>query len=129
MKLLWQPPSFLAAQGGEVELQVVASGGVLAYQWFHGASGDISHPVAGANGPQFTAGVPSLGMTLRQRKNADASCSYESSGDLMSWSLYQDHWEILDGDVEGDGSTELIRVILPLDAGGQGFLRVKIIDP
>jgi len=56
---LVQPPASLkAALGDTATLNVRAYGsGPLSYQWYAGESGDVSHPIAGANGTSFTAPV------------------------------------------------------------------------
>lgn len=58
-----QPASTLAAIGATASLSVTASGKGLAYQWYQGASGDMSHPLVGADQPVFT--TPALSETTR----------------------------------------------------------------
>lgn len=74
-------------------------------------------------------GVPSLEMTIRKRRVSDVAIRYESSVDLKTWSDKQLNWMIFDADADGDGTTELYRVYLPLDSAGRGFMRVKVSDP
>lgn len=50
-----QPASLTVTPRQAVQLYSQGSGGgVLAYQWYAGASGDVSHPVAGATASSFT---------------------------------------------------------------------------
>ena len=46
----------------EATFAVAASGYGLRYQWYQGASGDISHPMEGGNQPGFT--TPALAETI-----------------------------------------------------------------
>jgi predicted outer membrane repeat protein len=56
-----QPASTVAAIGATATLSVTASGKGLTYQWYQGASGDMTHPMEGANQPVFT--TPALSET------------------------------------------------------------------
>ena len=57
--LLNQSVGARVARGQDASLAVAASGNGLAYQWYAGVRGDLSQPVAGANGPQLTLTAPS----------------------------------------------------------------------
>lgn len=57
-----QPPSI--STGDNATLSVTAGGGMLVYQWFQGASGDISLPVAGATGPQMVTPTLTAGQNF-----------------------------------------------------------------
>lgn len=60
--IVTQPQSQSIASGGSATLSVSASGaGPLNYQWYQGASGDTSHPMAGATSASFT--TPALSAT------------------------------------------------------------------
>jgi predicted outer membrane repeat protein len=56
-----QPSNTVVTIGTTAALSVTASGKGLAYQWYQGASADTSHPMAGANLPDFT--TPALSQT------------------------------------------------------------------
>ena len=56
-----QPASTSINAGGTTTLSVTASGTSPAFQWYAGASGDLSNPISGAAGPSFT--TPSLAAT------------------------------------------------------------------
>jgi hypothetical protein len=58
-----QPASTVAAIGATATMTVTASGKGLTYQWYQGNSGDMSHPMEGANQPGFT--TPALSETTR----------------------------------------------------------------
>ena len=47
-------PDRVLLAGQTTTLSVTATGGALGYQWYFGLSGDMSTPVAGATGAQFT---------------------------------------------------------------------------
>lgn len=55
------PESVTINQGGSASLSVSASGTTPAYQWYRGASGDTSDPIAGATSGTFT--TPALTAT------------------------------------------------------------------
>ena len=60
--IVQDPVSLNAAVGETATLGVSAFGrGQLSYQWYAGASGDVSHPLAGATDPWFT--TPKLTQT------------------------------------------------------------------
>jgi hypothetical protein len=62
--ILTQPASYYIWPRQQVVLQVYATGGYgLTYQWFQGSSGDVSHPIQGANAYYFI--TPPLTVTTK----------------------------------------------------------------
>jgi alpha-tubulin suppressor-like RCC1 family protein len=95
-----------------------------------------SDPLASTPGQLPTAAVmedwngPALTITFRHLKHAAVTYQVERSEDLGSWLAIDDgigHY-LIDPDVDGDGTTELRRVFVPIDPDDtRGHLRLNIL--
>jgi hypothetical protein len=66
----------------------------------------------------------------RRAKGANVVWRYEVSGDLASWAPIDAPAALEVPDVDGDGSAELVRVLVPLDpAAPRQFLRMVVGEP
>ncbi len=72
-----QPTERSILSGTGAELEVVATGSGLSYQWFQGDSGETSDPVPGANSPTFT--TPALTSTTKFWVRVGDGAGYETS--------------------------------------------------
>lgn len=61
ISIVAQPESQTIAKNTKATLSVTASGNGLSYQWYQGASGDLSMPVSGATSAAFT--TPKLALS------------------------------------------------------------------
>ncbi len=75
---------------------------------------------------QSVDGQSYLVFTHRRRKSAAASCVYQTSTDLVSWSSITVVPIIIDPDVAGDGLAELVSVAIPFDGRSRLFLRLSV---
>ncbi len=72
----------------------------------------------------------SLVLTHRRSKAAALTWAYEVSTDLIVWTTAVPTVGVDNADVDGDGQTELLRALLPLNAGDmRKFLRLAVTIP
>lgn len=92
------PSDAVISQNQTATLELVASGSLLAYQWYAGASGFTDAPVAGATSAIFT--TPALASTASywcRVSNADgAADSNTATVRLPNWEAYHDTVELVD---------------------------------
>jgi hypothetical protein len=87
---------------------------------------------AAARRPQagFDASLGAFAFTHRRGKTARLTWTYEFSPDLETWTPFEPTVAVIDSDVDGDGSTELVRVLLPPPAGTpRQFIRLALVAP
>ncbi|MBC8009172.1 MAG: hypothetical protein H7067_03640 [Burkholderiales bacterium] len=74
--------------------------------------------------------APGLALTHRRRKDSGLIYRYLAASDLtlplIDWAEISPVPELLDPDVDGDGLTELVSVIVPLDGAPKRFLRLSV---
>jgi uncharacterized repeat protein (TIGR02543 family) len=80
-----QPPAISSVSntayitaGGSATIQVTATGSVLTYQWYAGASGNTASPIAGATGPSVSVS-PAATATYWCRVTSAGACTANSS--------------------------------------------------
>ncbi|MBK8477384.1 MAG: hypothetical protein IPL39_14115 [Opitutaceae bacterium] len=78
----------------------------------------------------FDPGSRSLLLTHRRTRTAQVVWTYETSSDLVTWSVCAPTITVLLSDADGDGSAEVVRAALPVAAAeGRRFLRVSVSEP
>jgi uncharacterized repeat protein (TIGR03803 family) len=94
-----QPASQTIAAGHTASLSVVASGSGLSYQWYIGATGTITSPIAGATASTYT--TPALTSTTRYWVRVSNSVGIADSH-IATVII-----TIIPGDFDGDGKTDV----------------------
>lgn len=146
-----QPQSQVLAAAGSAEVKVVATGTDLAYQWYKGATGDLSNPIADSNAasrtqnPQYTTKywvritgrcgtIDSASATLARppviqtqpagrliTKGTSAQLSVTALGNELTYQWYQ---RTGSGIVAVSGQTAAIYTIPAVNADTTVFCRV-----
>jgi alpha-tubulin suppressor-like RCC1 family protein len=75
---------------------------------------------------QQVEGVPCLVYTHRRLKAAGAYCSYFSSTDLAAWTEVAQSPVIVDPDLDGDGTVELVSLAVPLGDHPALFIKLAV---
>lgn len=69
-------------------------------------------------------------VTFRHLRSTGASYHAQWSPDLANWSFFADGYEVVVPDVDGDGSTDLVRVLRYIGPGEpKGFIRITVPQP
>jgi hypothetical protein len=77
------PPMFVSSNRWEA-LHVEATGPELTYQWYRGAKGDTTNPIAGATDATYTL-LPSSTATYWVRVTSQVECSIDSNAIVLTY--------------------------------------------
>jgi hypothetical protein len=78
-----QPVGGDVLEGGTLEMEVLAAGYDLTYQWYEGALGDAANPIPGATAPSFTPSAPAADTSFWVRVASDQGAEQSAEATVV----------------------------------------------